>query len=471
MMQTRKSSRARSLLGLLLAPLLLAAAAEPDPMPTVMLGDRNGDGRYTGADVELALAACAPQCTVHALAFTFDDVQVILPKTITGRVVIRGSGMGETVFRAPIPQRAPVFNVKHDHLHVTFRDLTIDGRKGEQTTARRGRFKSGISVENYPWLRQGGGLVERVHVRDMMETGIGVAHGENWEVSHVRIEDMGCSERLPCPKLTDRSTAAVRSGQPGWKTVGMGVVFTNAPASHGWVHDSTVRRVVKIGIEAFKGADDFTFTDNRVEEAGGGIVSNGSARGRIERNTVLDTQGHGISCGGDVDELSVVGNVVKRSGLHGIEFKCRGSRSHLADNTVEDNCQRAIGAKYPSGAGIAITRNPKHDRGEQLRVYGNRVSEPHCESAMVLVGHDDAQLHSNRLRLGKRYGLLAHRLARTRFAENDLEGGTWWHGVNLLQDVSGFDVRGGRIEGYGRSGRAVFVSDPKTVTGVVVDAR
>ena len=54
---------------------------------------------------------------------------------MTDPVIIEGAGMGQTVFRSPVPWRRPVFTVSYPNPLVTFRDLTIDGRKGEQISA------------------------------------------------------------------------------------------------------------------------------------------------------------------------------------------------------------------------------------------------------------------------------------------------------------------------------------------------
>src|SRR5262245_29614716 len=103
----------------------------PVPPPTapglVIADDLNGDGRYTGQDLKIALARCAPGCTLRALARTYDDVEIAVPASITAPLVIEGAGMGRTVFRSPVPWQRPVITVSYPNSLVTLRDLTIDG--------------------------------------------------------------------------------------------------------------------------------------------------------------------------------------------------------------------------------------------------------------------------------------------------------------------------------------------------------
>ena len=88
----------------------LSASAQPGRI--VEFGDENRDGRYTGRDVELALERCRPGCVLRAGAHTYEDVAVIIDKDFPQGLQIEGAGAEKTIFRSPVPVRAPIFWVR-----------------------------------------------------------------------------------------------------------------------------------------------------------------------------------------------------------------------------------------------------------------------------------------------------------------------------------------------------------------------
>jgi hypothetical protein len=102
-------------------------------------------------------------------------------------------------------------------------------------------------------------MVEDVEVMDMLTTGVGLIDGRNWIVRDNSIHDIGCSERLPCPALLAPNPQA-QLNDPTWWTVGIGIALSGAGSSGGEVYGNDVRSVVKIGIEAYMGAENFPST-------------------------------------------------------------------------------------------------------------------------------------------------------------------------------------------------------------------
>jgi hypothetical protein len=113
----------------------LAGLASAQSKRIVFIGDENSDSRYTGVDVERALERCRPGCLLRAGAHTFDDVAVVIDKQFPEGLVIEGAGIGETVFRSPVPVQAPVFWIRGGQSGVVLRGFSLDGRKSEQTNA------------------------------------------------------------------------------------------------------------------------------------------------------------------------------------------------------------------------------------------------------------------------------------------------------------------------------------------------
>ena len=248
----------------------------------VIADDLNGDGRYTGQDLKIALARCVPGCTLRALARTYDDVELVIPAAMTDPVIIEGAGMGQTVFRSPVPWKRPVFTVSYPNPLVTFRDLTIDGRKGEQISAFLSNRlpHDAIRVAN-PWAADmGPGIIERVEVENMLNSGVSIGGGSHWIVRHSKIHDDGCSQQFPCPNLAIIDPGAPLN-DPNWKSIGYGIVVQS---SENTVHENEIWNINKIGIEAW--GTGFHFHHNHVHHSGSGIVSNGASGGLIEDNVV-----------------------------------------------------------------------------------------------------------------------------------------------------------------------------------------
>ncbi len=421
----------------------IALLAPSAPAPTVFAGDRDRDGRFTGRDVELALEACAPGCRLRALPVTYHDVAVVIPESMTGSLVFEGAGMERTLFLAPVPQEQPVFRVQHRHAHVTFRDFAIDGRKGEQVSAERGRFYSGITVNN-PWARDSGpGLVERVEIANLMGAGVGIAHGRDWTVAWSRIHDIGCSDRLPCPALAVPDPFASRN-DPTWQASGSGIVFSNGGASGGVAHHNEVWNIVKVGIEAYSNDQkparnlvrDFHFHDNHVEDAGGGIVTNGGVRGLIENNVVENSELHGFTCGGVASSLTFAGNVASANGGYGMFLSCLGSNLTVADNTITENC-----TSLPNqGSGLHLHSGPNLPRGRNVVLRGNVVAEPSCASAALLTKKNGVTVEGNQFLLGSQFGLLVYDVSDVVVRDTWIAGSNNRFGILLLRNVDGFEV-------------------------------
>jgi hypothetical protein len=284
--------------------VLIGNPLPPPAAPGLVIADDlNGDGRYTGQDLKIALARCAPGCTLRALPRTYEDVEVVIPAAITSPLIIEGAGIGRTVFRSPVPWQRPVVMVSYPNPLVTIRDLTIDGRKAEQLSSLISRQPQiGIQVVN-PWAMDSGpGVIERVEVRNMLNAGIDISGADGWTVRYNQIHDNGCSDQFPCPSLRSIDPGGPRN-DPSWQSVGFGVVIQT---SHDTVHDNEIWNINKIGIEAAKAPvgvlassqpmSDFYFHHNYVHDSGGGIGSNGARGGRIEANTVTHSSGHGVFC-------------------------------------------------------------------------------------------------------------------------------------------------------------------------------
>jgi len=461
-----------------LASHRIAVRIDNPPPPTagsapgvVILDDLNGDGRHTGEDVKIGLALCVPGCTLRALARTYDDVEVALPAGLTGAVIIEGAGMGQTVFRSPVPWGRPVFTVSYPNPLVTFRDLTIDGRKGEQVSSYVSwQSQVGIRVVNGVGLDSGPGVIERVEIKNMLNEGIGISGGTGWIVRHSRIHDNGCSTRFPCPSLRAVDLGAALH-DPTWQSVGYGIVVE---ASDTTVHDSEIWNVNKIGIEAFDSVllpyaelmSGFHFHHNYVHHVGEGIGSNGGRGGRIGNNTITFAKGYGVFCGGQAGDLVFDDNFISDSDFAGIWVSCWGPNITVTNNRVGNNCWG-----LPGGAsGLLVDAGTQFGGGDGLTVANNLIVEPNCRSASEISYRDGIQIAGNEFQGGTALGtLVLHDASNIVLSDTHIDAD---HrvpaGVFLIANIDGLLVRSDvGITGYTQ--RKFQVADPGSLTNVVVE--
>jgi hypothetical protein len=137
------------------------AAANAQPKRVVEVDDMNRDGRYTGLDIELALEKCRPGCRLRVGAHRYDDVAVVIDKRFPDGLEIEGAGVGKTVFRSPVPVKAPVFWLKGGSRGVVFRNFSLDGRKVEQTNASKISDSVGIRVSDLSRTPSDAGRIAR----------------------------------------------------------------------------------------------------------------------------------------------------------------------------------------------------------------------------------------------------------------------------------------------------------------------
>ena len=450
--------------------------ANPMPPPAapglVIADDLNGDGRYTGQDLKIALARCVPGCTLRALARTYDDVEVAIPAAITNPLIIEGAGMGRTVFRSPVPWQQPMITVSYPNPLVTIRDLTIDGRKEEQISSLvTTQGQVGIQVTN-PWARDSGpGVIERVEVRNMLNAGVGIGEGRGWIVRYNRIHDNGCSTRFPCPNLRSIDPGAPRH-DPSWQSIGYGVVIESSDVT---VHNNQLWNINKIGIEAFEDPagvrsssqpmSGFHFHHNHVQNAGSGIGSNSGSGGLIESNTVAYSTGHGIFCGGPAGDLVFENNLVSDSGLAGLWVSCWGANITVSNNRIGNSCRRIPGG----GSGLLVDAGTQFGGGGGLDIEGNTVIEPFCQSANLVSFRDDVRMSGNDFRGGNMATVIFQDASRIEMSDS------WIDGQNrvptdifLLQNVDGLTVRRD-VSMSGYTQRPVTVRDPASVTNLVLE--
>ena len=437
----------------------------------VILDDLNGDGRHTGEDVKIGLALCAPGCTLRALARTYENVEVAIPADITDPLVIEGAGMGQTVFRSPIPWRRAVFTVSYANPLVTFRDLTIDGRKAEQGSSyHSARAQVGIQVANPGAQDSGPGVIERVEIRNMLNQGIGISGGSGWIVRHSKIHDNGCSTQFPCPNLRVIDLGALLH-DPTWQSVGYGVVVE---ASDTTVHDNEIWNINKIGIEAYDSVfvpywslmSGFHFHHNYVHHVGGGIGSNGGKGGSIESNTVTFARGYGVFCGGKAGDLSFHDNFISDSGLAGLWVSCWGPNIAVTNNEIGNNCWRNPGGS----SGLLVDAGTQFGGGDGLSIEDNLIVEPRCRSASEISYRAHVQMSGNDFQGGNSSlgTVVLHDASNIILSDTHIDGENRVpSGVFLLSNIDGLWVRYMTMTGFTQT--RFLVSDPASVTNVVVD--
>src|SRR5215472_18543795 len=178
--------------GLFISALLLVLVCPPAgaALPTVVIGDLDHDGRYTGADVNIAIQQCKPGCVLQALPVVYDDVEAWIGPNMPNGIILQGAGVGKTLFRAPVPQVGPVVRVSEAPPNVALRDFTVDGRQPEQTTAAINGEGSGIAIASPYGTNSPPGLIERVEVANLLRAGIVVRDAQGWEIRNSQIHDI-----------------------------------------------------------------------------------------------------------------------------------------------------------------------------------------------------------------------------------------------------------------------------------------
>lgn len=109
--------------------------------------------------------------------------------------------MGKTVFRSPVPVKAPVFWLKGGSHGVVFRNFSLDGRKVEQTNASKISDSVGIRVSDLSRAPSDAGRIESLEVIHFLTAGILIRDGREWQIRNNHIEDIGCHTSQPCPRM------------------------------------------------------------------------------------------------------------------------------------------------------------------------------------------------------------------------------------------------------------------------------
>jgi hypothetical protein len=417
----------------------------PASLQTVEIGDLNGDGRYTGADVWSALQRCSKLggCVLEALPVTYDDVAITLyginhdqddfpckfwnalicepiPPFPKG-LVIQGHGSA-TIFRSPVwktPYRpSPIFEIWHaPGVQLRFRNFTMDGRKKEQPDPEPGKNNAydwrhrGIDVTHVfgkdQTRRYPDGCVHNLTVRDFMLSGVDIDHVRNWRVEYNRVQDAGCWTGLTdCPRLTIPDVAPPPAwGCAGLKSGGYGLVV-QAWSEDTIVAHNEVTRASKYAY-GFKGGADgtipvtrLTAVDNRATNIGGvGIFVAGTIDSVVERNLVDGTHQYGCRAGGAWNSWGIQthgtirNTLIKDNTLRNLSGVGIGSNA-VADglvfenNTIDNACTErnakvdSIQGAIHFGDGSAGT----------FTLENNQVTHNQCSMALAVCWGSQAQV-------------------------------------------------------------------------------
>ena len=417
----------------------------PGSLPTVEIGDLDGDRRYTGADVWAALQRCSKLggCVLEALPVTYDDVAISLyggpgsgnfpcyswkalicepmlpfPKGL----VIQGHGRA-TVFRSPIwktPYRpSSIFEFWHvAGVQLRFRNFTLDGRKREQPDPAVGENDvfgwrhRGIDVTNYfdpaPAPGYPDGCAHNLTAHDFMISGIEVDHGRNWRIEYNRVYDIGCWKGLTeCPLLTIPDTNPPPDwGCTGHKAGGYGIVIQADSEDMHVVHNE-ISRVSKYGL-GFKGGGDgisdplrrLVVRDNRVTDVGSvGIFVAGTIDSVIENNVVDGTHqygcrkggawaGWGIQTHGTMQNTRIQQNTLRNLSNIGIGSNAVADDLVIANNTIDNTCVER-NAKVESEQGAIHLGNGSSGT---FTLRNNRITNNHCSMALAVCWGSEAQV-------------------------------------------------------------------------------
>ena len=370
---------------------VLAACAESGgelaaALPRIVADDRDGDGRYTGKDLERALGECSTfgGCVLEALPVTYDDVAIVISDgdaaacvpgrtacialTFSRGLVIEGHGRS-TVLRSPLwaPPYQPLAVLElwnRPDVRLQLRHLVLDGRKGEQRNPQPtgpdpdSWWHYGVQVGNQSndhVRRSQGGCIHDVVVRDFLNRGIGLADVAHWNLERNTIDGIGCDDPLtPCPSIQ-----ATLQPQDRFSAAGIGLYV-------GWYSDDVllrenrISRATKYALALQHGSDGAETSirrpqvlENQIAETGGlGLFLGGVADGRFEANRIarthdldrrpegaVDNDTFGISCNGSVDRALFLRNRIEDSAGMAINWQCSGVGNTFSENRISGSCR------------------------------------------------------------------------------------------------------------------------------------
>jgi Right handed beta helix region len=365
------------------------AGGELARLPRVVADDLDGDGRYTGADLERALRACAERggCVIEALPVTYDDVAIVISDgdapacskdrtaCLTDRfpngLAIEGHGRS-TVLRSPLwkppHQPEPVLELwRRPDVRLQLRHLVLDGRKNEQRDPLPGENNShawrhmGLQVWNR-WSDHDkpnrGGCVHDVAVRGFMSRGVSLADVARWSIEHSSVEDIGCMRDVtPCSRLTvpDPFPAA-----PGFTSTGFGI-HIDWHSDDVTLRANRVRRVTKYSIGFKHGQDAAQASIRRLKVVGNdiehtgqlGIFLGGVADALFEDNRIAATdsmnrrpQGRasndtfGVSCYGAGERIVFRRNRIEDMAGMAISWGCQGRGNVIEQTRIARSCRQ-----------------------------------------------------------------------------------------------------------------------------------
>jgi hypothetical protein len=403
-------------------------------LPVVVADDRDGDGRTTGADLELALRDCSARggCVLEALPRTYDDVAIVLHAgdaaacepartaclnlPFPNGLVIQGHGSA-TVFRSPL-WKSPYHPVallelwRRPDIRIWLRNLVLDGRKDEQGDPTPGTHDSsswwhyGFQTWNQ-WgdhgQRNRNGCFHNVVVRGFMARGISLMDVENWSIDHSTVEDIGCLEGFtPCPRLR------IPHGfdTPGYRSAGIGILI-------GWHADDVriaanrIRRVTKYSIGLKHGSDGEETSirrplveQNQIREAGStGIFLAGVAEGRIRGNVIDSTHlasdqprhatyhnTFAVSCLSRVEQTRFEDERWLDSAGMALNWQCRGDGNVVSDTLIEGSCRQKNPKTCLPGNRRACYNHADigvgHSAGGRLRLERVQVRGTRCATPL-----------------------------------------------------------------------------------------
>ena len=404
----------------------------PGSLPTVEIRDLDGDGRYSGADVWLAMQRCSKLggCILQALPVTYDDVAISLygqddrrpcitwsalvcepiPPFPNG-LVIQGHGSA-TVFRSPIwrtPYKpAAIFEFWHTPgVQLRFRNFVLDGRKREQPDPTAGVSDTNIwrhrAIDvthafgpDYQ-LQYPDGCIHNLTVRDFMLGGIDVDHARNWRIEYNHVQDIGCWKGLTeCSGLTLPDTAPPPAwGCAGLQSEGYGIEIGGYSDDTRVAHNEITRVVkyalgVKGGNQGTDPIERLSVHDNRITNVGTlGIFVAGTIDSVIERNLVDGTHtlgcrdGNawftwGIGTHGTIRNTRIRDNTLRNLSGIGIGSNAVADGLAFSDNRVEGACSER---DVKIGSVQAAIQFGNLSAGS-FTLAGNSVTHNHCSMAL-----------------------------------------------------------------------------------------
>jgi len=414
----------------------------PGSLPIVEIRDLDGDGRFSGADVWLAMKRCSKLggCVLQALPVTYDDVAISLYGQDDRRpciywnplvcepmlpfpngLVIQGYGSA-TVFRSPVwrtPYKpSPVFDFwTTPGVQLRFRNFVLDGRKREQPDPTPGvndgnvwRHKA-LSVSHYFGpdhnLRYPDGCVHNLTVRDFLLSGIDVDHTRNWRIEYNRVQDVGCWRGLTeCPALTIPDEVPPPAwGCSGLQVDGTGVVIGYFTEDMQLAHNQ-ITRVTKysLGVKGGnEGTDPITrlsVRDNRITNVGTvGIFLAGTIDSVVERNLVDGTHAYGcrdgnawfswgIQTNGRIRNTRVRENALRNLAGVGIGSNATADGLVFSDNQIENVCMERDAKVGSVEAAIQFSGGSVGT----FTLAGNSVKLNHCSMALAVGWGSRAQV-------------------------------------------------------------------------------